>query len=507
MSRAASWGRSSQRGTTCEGSTKALVHAASALFSVTLACSADPPRPAPPARPAPALVTSVPTKPAPTPKRTLLAAARPSFPVPGSSGVCTDATLALAVQGAFAVGSSGAIRVIDVETPSEPADVVELGASVHSDSIGGRTFRLGSPVTLDRGFAHVRLKSRALRPNRTYAVTIDDGVFVDSEGRSLGGLADTSVWRFTTRAPAPASPDELVVSADGNGDFCSVQSAFDFVPQSSTRPIVISVKRGTYREIVFVENKRNVTLRGEDRRDTVIAFTNNENLQNKQGQELRALVGFENVSDLVIENLTLHNTTPQGGSQAEALRVDPGERVIVRNATFLSRQDTLLLTGTVYVSDSYVEGNVDYVWGKGTAYFERVELKTVGRPGWNVQARNPPERYGYVFVDSTLSADADVSGHLLGRIDATRFPGSHVAYVDCRMASAVDPKGWEITPPGTTAWNGVRFWEYGTRSLDENPLSLGKRHPASRRLTRAEALKMRDKRHVFAGWDPDGTPR
>jgi pectin methylesterase-like acyl-CoA thioesterase len=266
---------------------------------------------------------------------------------------------------------------------------------------------------------------------------------------------------------------------------------------------VIHVKRGTYREILFVENKRNVTLRGEDRRGTLVAATNNEVLQNRQGSKVRALVGFENVTDLVLENLTLHNTTPQGGSQAEALRIDPGERVIVRNATFLSRQDTLLLTGTVYVSDSYVEGNVDYVWGKGTAVFERVELKTVGRPGWNVQARNPPERFGYVFVDSTLSADPDVLGHFLARIDATRFPGSHVAYVDCKMASAVEPKGWEITPQGTTATNGIRFWEYGTRGLDDKPLPLGKRHPASRRLTRAEALKMRDKRHVFGGWDPD----
>ena len=474
-----------------------------ALCSVALACGADP-RPVEPATPSsvPASSTGAQKPPPNVAIRTLLAVARPIVPVPGASGVCPDTTLSLALEGVAAVGSSGTIRVIDTDAPAEPADAVELGASGYSDVISGRSFRLPSPVTLEAGVAIVRLKSGALAPGRTYAVTIDDGVFVDSEGRSLGALADTSAWRFTTRVPSPVSPAELVVSADGSGDFCSVQGAFDFVPSDSARPVVISVKRGTYREIVFVENKRNITLRGEDRQGTLIAATNNENLQNKQGSKVRALMSFENVSDLVIENLTLHNTTPQGGSQAEALRIDPGERVIVRNSTFLSRQDTLLLTGSVYVSDSYVEGNVDYVWGKGTAYFERVELKTVGRPGWNVQARNPPERYGYVFVDSTLSADADVSGHLLGRIDATRFPGSHVAYVDCKMTSAVDPKGWEITPPGTTATSGIRFWEYGTRGLDDKPLPLAKRHPASRRLTRAEALKMRDKRQVFGGWDP-----
>ena len=478
------------------------------VLALVTACGGDPPRPArATGSTAPASTAQPRAEKRPEPVRTLLSSVLPSFPKPGASGVCTDAVLALALEPSVAVGSFGTIRIVDAEAPDVPVDLIEVGASSHPDVIGGRTFQRTSPVVVDAGIARVRLHTGVLRPNRTYAVTIGEGVFVDAGGRSLGALMDPSVWRFTTRAPAPAAPTQLVVAADGSGDFCSVQGAFDFVPAGNASPIVITVKRGTYREIVFVKNKGNVTLRGEDRRGTVVADTNNEVLQNKQGSKVRALVGFENVTDLVIENLTLHNTTPQGGSQAEALRVEPGERVIVRNANFLSRQDTLLLTGRVYVSDSYVEGNVDYVWGKGTAYFERVELKTIGRAGWNVQARNPADRFGYVFVDSTLSADADVTGHLLARIDAVRFPASHVAYVGCRMAPAVDVKGWEITPVGTTATSGIRFWEHGTRGLDDKPLDLAKRHPAARRLTRAEAAKMRDKKFVLGGWNPSETQR
>lgn len=435
--------------------------------------------------------------------RTLFSTLRPVFPAPGAKAVCTDARLTLAAPGAVALGTSGTIRVVDVEAPAAPVDVIEPAASNYGDTIGGRAFELTSPVVIEAGFVHVRLRTGVLEPNRTYAVTIDDGVFTDGAGRSLGVLSDRAAWRFTTREASPANPGELVVAGDGSGDFCSVQGAFDFVPSGEHAPLVIFVKRGTYREVVFVENKRNITLRGEDRRGTLVAATNNDLLQHKQGQRFRALAGFENVHDLTIENLTFQNTTPQGGSQAEALRVDPGERVIVRNATLLSRQDTLLLTGSVYVHDAYVEGNVDYVWGKGTAYFERVELRTIGRAGWTVQSRNPAERYGYVFVDSTLSADSDVSGHLLARIEAWRFPASHVAYIGCRMAAAIGAKGWEITPPGTTETNGIRFWEYGSTDLDGKPLSLAARHPAARRLTKIEAERMRDKRHVFGGWDPE----
>lgn len=432
-----------------------------------------------------------------------VAALRPRFPAPGATFVCTDPTLSLAFGGAVRVGTLGFIKVFDVKAPDAPVDVIDLGATSHRDVIGGRSFELTSPVVVEEGIAHVRLRKGALKPSVTYAVTIDDGVFLDDQGRSLGALADPNAWRFTTRELPLSGTEHLVVAGDGSGHFCSIQGAFDSIPSGNRKVTVIAVEAGIYREILFVENKGAIFFIGEDREKTVIRATNNENLQNKQGSKVRALASFENVSDMTIENLTFHNTTPQGGSQAEALRIDPGERISIRHSNFLSRQDTLLLTGTVHVLDSYIEGNVDYVWGKGTAYFERVELKTVGRPGWNVQARNPAERFGYVFVDSTFSADPDVTGHLLARIDAQRFPASHVAYVGCRMAAAVDPKGWEITPPGTTQTSGIRFWEHGSMSLDGKPLDMKKRHPASRRLTDAEARKMRDKRHVFGGWDPD----
>ena len=75
------------------------------------------------------------------------------------------------------------------------------------------------------------------------------------------------------------------------------------------------------------------------------------------------------------------------------------------------------------------------------------------------------------------------------------------------MAPAVAPNGWEITPPGTKATAGIRFWEYGSLDLDGKPLDVSKRHPAARRLTKAEAAKMRDKKYVLGGWDPSETKR
>jgi hypothetical protein len=71
------------------------------------------------------------------------------------------------------------------------------------------------------------------------------------------------------------------------------------------------------------------------------------------------------------------------------------------------------------------------------------------------------------------------------------------------MAPAIAEAGWEITPPGTRETRGIRFWEADSTDLEGHPIAASKRHPAARRLTRAEAAKMRDKKHVLGGWAPE----
>src|SRR4030095_3314430 len=174
-------------------------------------------------------------------------------------------------------------------------------------------------------------------------------------------------------------------------------------------------------------------------------------------------------------------------------------QVIVRHADILSLQDTLLLSGKIYLNDCYVEGNVDFIWGKGTAYFEQCELKTVGRSGYNVQSRNLAN-YGYVFVDSKLTSDAGIVGNWLGRIEVDRFPQSNVAYVNCQMGNHITPKGWLLTSGTDTSQ--LRFWEYGSTDLAGNVLDVSQRDPISRQLTDIEAAALRDKATVFGGWNP-----
>jgi hypothetical protein len=109
--------------------------------------------------------------------------------------------------------------------------------------------------------------------------------------------------------------------------------------------------------IVCFVGKHRVTFLGEDRKKTVIAYPNNELFNYNAGgnpfapgfNPSAARVGYggvyrrglflaHRVTDLAIVNLTLHNTTPQGGSQAEALIINgtPDARAILSNVDLRS---------------------------------------------------------------------------------------------------------------------------------------------------------------------------
>ena len=70
----------------------------------------------------------------------------------------------------------------------------------------------------------------------------------------------------------------------------------------------------------------------------------------------------------------------------------------------------------MYVADCYIEGDVDYIWGYGSAFFERCELRST-HDGYIVQSRNPPGKPGYVFLNCKLTAGPEVKKSWLARIE------------------------------------------------------------------------------------------
>lgn len=407
------------------------------------------------------------------------------YPAPGATGQCPDPALRVVFSSPPTLGSSGTVQVFDSASPSTPVASIDLAVATTNVTIDGATYSSERAAYVEGNELIVYPQPRMLNRGHSYFVKVETAALT---------LDDATSWTFATAANGPSSTSTLHVTSDGSGDYCTLQGALDAVGSGHA---TIELGRGTYHGIVHFKNKAQLTIRGADRKATVLAGTNNENMNG--GTAKRALIGVDSSTEITFENLTIHNRTPQGGSQAEALRMQSCDRCIVRDADIISLQDTLLWSGRIYAESCYIAGNVDFIWGTGAAYFKDCEIKTLGRKGYNVQARNGAGGYGYVFVDSRLTSDPGITGNWLGRVDASVYPASHVAYVNCELGSHIDPAGWQVTGFGT---GSLRFWEYQSRSPSGALVDVSNRLPASKQLSSAEAAQMRDPAVVLDGWTP-----
>ncbi len=419
------------------------------------------------------------------------------FPPPGGQGICPDPPLRITFSGAPTLGTAGKIQVYGSSGTAVAS--VDLAASTVTDTIGGTSFIMLRPVYVDGNDAVIYLKTKALAYGQTYYVTVDSGAIKPPGGGTLA-ITGSTAWRFSTAVAAPSSLSALTVALDGSGPFCTVQGATDALPANNTDASTITIKSGTYHEIMHVSKKSNLTLHGQDRKQTIILGTNNNTQQtgNNPGTSNRSLLGFDSTNGLTIENLTIQNLTPQDGSQAEALRLQNCDKCIVRDADILSLQDTLLWSGRIYADNCLIAGNVDYIWGTGVAYFNQCEIRTVGRSGVLVQSRNAAGAYGYVFVDSKLTTDSASKNNMLARIDVSAYPGSHVAYINCQMAN-IAAAGWTVT--GGTPTSSLRFWEYQSTDASGNALDTSGRQYGTQ-ISATQAASMRDPTVVLGGWQP-----
>ncbi len=299
------------------------------------------------------------------------------------------------------------------------------------------------------------------------------------------------------------------------------------MPDGNREPVTIFIRSGTYNEIVCFTGKHNVTFLGEDRKKTIIAYANNNRFNNNSGGNpfapganpsastvrsggvyRRGMFLAHRVNDLKIANLTLHNTTPQGGTQAEAIILNglPDARAVLANLDLISFQDTLQINGQAYITNCYIEGDVDFMWGKGPCFFENCEAKSVRSNAYYTQIRNPATNHGYVYKNCTFNGAAGVTGNVLSRIAPVQYPASEVVLINCTLTEAVSPVAWRLDQ--ATEAPDVHFWEYNSHDADGQPIDMSKRLAIAKQLKQPEDKQLienySDAKWVLGGqWTPE----
>ena len=303
---------------------------------------------------------------------------------------------------------------------------------------------------------------------------------------------------------------ELTVAQDGSGDCKTIQEAINKVRDHAEFRVVITIKPGTYNEKVVIPSfKRNITLKGEDKGKTVIAY---DDYSGKpfRGIDVTGDTKFSTYTsytllvqgnDCSLENLTIENTAGKVG-QAVALHTE-GDRVVVKNCSILGNQDTLYLAkgGTRnYFENCYINGTTDFIFGAATAYFYNCNIESLTNSYVTAASTTQQDAYGFVFVDCKLIAkDATVNKVFLGR---PWRPYAKTIFINAEMGSHILPEGWN-------PWKGdknfpdkektVFYAEYASKG--EGGKDISKRVSWSHQLKKSD-LKKYDLLKVLNGWNP-----
>lgn len=304
------------------------------------------------------------------------------------------------------------------------------------------------------------------------------------------------------------TPDHIVGPGEG---LPTVQAAIDRVLREARgQRVVIGVAPGVHSGLVYAPpSPVPVTLVGLGRRpaDTILADSIDAEMP---GAEYAARFGgqFEGAPDAVaaifrriasadrittanasvlrvesddfqLVNLTVRNAynadRDQPGSdatnaagqystgqhQAVALLIAGADRVQVQDVVLRSFQDTLYLqspakgrTARSCLAGCDIEGDVDFIFGQSTAWFERCRIRSLGSrtsKGWaTAPSTDIRTRYGFVFEDCDFTHDGSAAalagGFSLGRqwfegVRATPYgPFAAPGYrCDLGPASSYDP--------------------------------------------------------------------
>jgi pectinesterase len=301
--------------------------------------------------------------------------------------------------------------------------------------------------------------------------------------------------------PTERPVDKPTVLDVGRGQaFPTVQAAVDAVPTGSTRRTLIRIQPGVYREAIRVPaNKPRISFLGlgEKAEDVVLVYNNASGTPKPDGTGPYGTGGSASVRidgpDFMASNITFSNDFDEAANQdmknrqAVALFLT-GDRAVLINVRCLGNQDTLLVDSPsrgvqsrFFFSGCYIEGDVDFIFGRGTAVFSGSEIRSLDRGsdsnnGYvSAGSLNIGIKHGYLFTGCRFVSDAAAGSVHLGRpwhpsgdVDAI----AQVLIRDSWLGAHISGAPW--TDMSGFSWREARFHEFnnngpGSRITTERP--------------------------------------
>ncbi len=291
----------------------------------------------------------------------------------------------------------------------------------------------------------VKFSYFGLEYNTQYAFNIPAGLVTDLSGNNAAAVA---VSFKTMEKPVPAKRVfNLIVDANATAEQVAsgkyvktIAEAFNAAPSNSSTRFLVLITNGTYNLGGDGTNPQGIVLQLPSGKNNVSLIAQSKDkviLQGNPGQGIKNPVLSIEANDLYMENIIIeHKDGVVNSGQKPALN-PAGDRNVYNGIKLRSKQDTQVTGGNrSFYYKSTIEGDVDFICGGGTHWFEECKLVSVG--GGYIVAPNhtAATQYGYIFNNNTITA---TTGYYLGRPwqNAPR-----AVYLNTTMVNEPNTLGW-----------------------------------------------------------------
>nr|WP_315247066.1 pectinesterase family protein [uncultured Flavobacterium sp.] len=303
----------------------------------------------------------------------------------------------------------------------------------------------GKNLTADFVNKTVKFSYFGLDYNTQYTFSLPAGSITDLSGNTAAAV---SLSFKTMQKPVPAKRNfDLIVDANATADQITsgkyvktIAEAFTKAPSNASTRFLVLITNGTYNLGGDGTNPQGIVLQLPSGKNNVSLIAQSKDkviLQGNPGWGIKNAVLSIEANDLYMENITIeHKDGITTSGQRPALN-PAGDRNVYNGIKLRSKQDTQVTGGNrSFYYKSTIEGDVDFICGGGTHWFEECKLVSVAS-GYIVAPNHTADiKYGYIFNNNTITA---ATSYYLGRPwqNAPR-----AVYLNTTMVNEPNTQGW-----------------------------------------------------------------
>lgn len=272
-----------------------------------------------------------------------------------------------------------------------------------------------------------------------------------------------------TTPPAGA----LIVSKsaiEGTVTYSTIQDALNAAPVTSKANATIFIYPGIYDEQLIITKPGHTIFQGYSsatgdysQNQVTIQFNHGIDTQGTSGSDTDGATVYATGNYFHAFNINFRNNNgTQKNIASLGFAVKSSKFASLYSCQIYGNQDTLDISGYLFTFKTYIEGNVDFIFGSGSGYFLDSTISP-NQDGISITADKRTTNSsggGLVFDQCTIKAAPGTGPFTNIGLGRPWNSNARVAYVGCYLDSFITASGWNPWSKSTPNTNGVLFGEY-----------------------------------------------